>query len=94
VSIAWLAEPAPDRDVVISGRVRLARNLLHYPFPHRASEAQLEAIAQRLREALSAAGLTQAIDLSALSLQERARLVGARIISPALLQAQAHAGRC
>jgi hypothetical protein len=43
-----------------------------------------------LREALSAAGLTQAIDLSALSLQERARLVGARIISPALLQAQAH----
>jgi protein arginine kinase len=56
VSIAWLAEPAPDRDVVISGRVRLARNLLHYPFPHRASEAQLEAIAQRLREALGAAG--------------------------------------
>jgi protein arginine kinase len=90
VSIAWLAEPAPDRDVVISGRVRLARNLLHYPFPHRASETQLEAIAQRLREALSAAGLTQAIDLSGLSLQERARLVGARVISPALLQAQAH----
>jgi protein arginine kinase len=70
--------------------VRLARNLLHYPFPHRASEAQLQAIAQRLRDALSAAGLTQAIDLSGLSLQERARLVGARIISPALLQAQAH----
>jgi protein arginine kinase len=90
VSIAWLAEPAPDRDVVISGRVRLARNLLHYPFPHRASEAQLQAIAQRLRDALSAAGLTSAIELSELSLQERARLVGARVISPALLQAQAH----
>jgi protein arginine kinase len=90
VSIAWLAEPAPDRDVVISGRVRLARNLLHYPFPHRASAEQLQAIAQRLRDALSAVGLTSAIELSELSLQERARLVGARVISPALLQAQAH----
>lgn len=88
VQIAWLTEPAPDRDVVISGRVRLARNLLHYPFPHRASPEQLQAIAQQLRDALGAAGLTDAIDLSRLTLQERARLVGARIISPALLGAQ------
>lgn len=88
VRIAWLTEPAPDRDVVISGRVRLARNLLHYPFPHRARPEQLQAIAQQLRDALDAAGLTDAIELSQLSLQQRAHLVGARIISPALLQAQ------
>jgi len=83
-------QPAPDRDVVISGRVRLARNLVHYPFPHRASEAQLHAIAQTLRDALRAAGLNREVELSRLSLQDRARLVGARVISPALLPELPH----
>ncbi len=86
----WLMQPAPDRDVVISGRVRLARNLVHYPFPHRASEVQLQAIAQTLRDALREAGLRREFELSRLSLQERARLVGARVISPALLPELPH----
>ncbi|MCS6918417.1 MAG: hypothetical protein NZM28_01450 [Fimbriimonadales bacterium] len=86
----WLTQPAPDRDVVISGRVRLARNLAHYPFPHRASEAQLEQVAHTLRGAFQEAGLNRAIELSRLSLQERARLVGARVISPALLPQLPH----
>ncbi len=74
--------------MVISGRVRLARNLLHYPFPHQADSQQLQAIAQQIRDALGVLGLTHAIELSSLSLQARARLVGARVISPALLEAQ------
>lgn len=90
VSASWLDAPAPDRDVVISGRVRLARNLARYPFPHRASEAQLESVARELTSALRAAGLVHAIELSRLCLQERARLVGARVISPALLTALPH----
>lgn len=86
----WLMQPAPDRDVVISGRVRLARNLVHYPFPHRASTAQLQAVAQVLTSALQEAGLTRAMELNCLSLPERARLVGARVISPALLPELPH----
>lgn len=86
----WLLQPAPDRDVVVSGRLRLARNLLPYPFPHRASDTQLETVAHTLREALARAGLPHALELSRLSLPERARLVGARIISPALLPEQPH----
>lgn len=86
----WLLQPAPDRDVVVSGRIRLARNLVHYPFPHRASEAQLQAVAHALREALEPLGLPYAIELSRLSLPERARLVGARVISPALLPELPH----
>lgn len=87
---SWLAHPAPDRDVVISGRVRLARNLIHYPFPHHASEAQLQTVASILSDALKQAGLTHAIELSRLSLNERAHLVGARVISPALLPELPH----
>ncbi|MCX7925091.1 MAG: hypothetical protein N2554_04690 [Fimbriimonadales bacterium] len=88
--MVWLTLPAPDRDVVISGRVRLARNLLQYPFPHQASEAQLQAIAYTLRRELQEAGLNHVLELSRLSLQERARLVGARVISPALLPELPH----
>lgn len=88
--LPWLRQPAPDRDVVVSGRVRLARNLAHYPFPHRASEAQLQAVVEQLHPWLAAAGLTRAVSLSQLRLAERARLVGARVISPALLPELPH----
>jgi protein arginine kinase len=90
--LGWLKEPAPYRDVVLSQRVRLARNLLHLPFPHVATEAQLEAIAKQLRAALEPLGLGAggAIELSRLDIDQRARLAGARLISPALLPALPH----
>jgi protein arginine kinase len=92
--LGWLKEPAPYRDVVLSQRVRLARNLLHLPFPHVATEAQLEAVAKQLRAALEPLGLGAggAIELSRLDIDQRARLAGARLISPALLPALPTAG--
>ena len=39
--LPWFAAGGQDADVVLSSRVRLARNLLHLPFPGRADEAQL-----------------------------------------------------
>ena len=35
----WLGESGPDSDVVLSSRVRLARNLAGVPFVNRASDA-------------------------------------------------------
>lgn len=92
MELGWLREPAPYRDVVISQRVRLARNLLHLPFPHRANEAQLQEAAQQLRGALEPMGLGAGgvIELSRLRMDERARLAGARVISPALLPSLPH----
>lgn len=89
-SALWLNLPAPDKDVVISGRVRLARNLLDYPFPHRAREIELQQVADTLHAALQPHGLTTAIALNTLSQHERALLVGARILSPMLLEALPH----
>jgi len=85
--VRWLDRSAPDRDVVISGRVRLARNLLELPFPHRATREQLAEVVGMLRPLLEAEGLNgTAIALETLSVHARALLVGARVISPSLLE--------
>ena len=40
----WLKGTGPNPDIVMSSRVRLARNLAKYPFPHWASAEQLEGV--------------------------------------------------
>ena len=40
----WLKGIGPNSDVVISSRIRLARNLNKFPFPHWASKAQLNTV--------------------------------------------------
>ena len=39
-TIRWLAPEAPESDVVISSRIRLARNLAEYPFTTKAGEQE------------------------------------------------------
>ncbi|HKX46367.1 MAG TPA: hypothetical protein VJP77_06665, partial [Planctomycetota bacterium] len=46
---AWLSEPGPLGDVVVSCRTRLARNLAAYPFVNRLNDRQAHEIADRLR---------------------------------------------
>ncbi len=40
----WLKGSGPNSDIVMSSRIRLARNLAKYPFPHWAKPAQLEKV--------------------------------------------------
>ena len=51
----WLRGTGPDSDIVISSRIRLARNVEGFPFLVRADRAQRQAIEERLREAVLAA---------------------------------------
>ncbi len=46
----WLRGSGPMHDVVISSRIRLARNLAGMPFLSRCSEEQMREIEQRLRQ--------------------------------------------
>ena len=48
----WYVDTGPDSDVVISSRVRLARNFNNYPFPHRSLPEQQEQIIKETCEAL------------------------------------------
>lgn len=51
--LKWFEETGDNEDVVISSRIRLARNLSKYPFPTRMSEQQSEMLLEELRESLS-----------------------------------------
>lgn len=48
----WLKGTGPESDIVMSSRVRLARNLAHYPFVGRASETERSEIEGFLRSRL------------------------------------------
>src|SRR6185295_428968 len=48
----WLRGTGPEADIVISSRIRLARNLSTFPFTSRASAHQKAEVEQMLRERL------------------------------------------
>lgn len=47
----WLKGTGPNSDIVMSSRIRLARNLAKYPFPHWATSEQLEAVISDFEQA-------------------------------------------
>ena len=49
----WLKGTGPEAEVVVSTRIRLARNLANYPFTNRASLAQKTEIEGKLRETVA-----------------------------------------
>lgn len=86
----WYEKSGDCGDVVISSRVRLARNLRRYPFPNRASAQQKSEIEQKIREALlstgnAAAGSFQYIALDSLSEEAAVSLAERHLVSPEFL---------
>jgi protein arginine kinase len=58
----WLRGTGPESDVVVSTRIRLARNLADFPFTNRASHPQKGEIVQRARDAITKASLQSRLD--------------------------------
>jgi protein arginine kinase len=52
----WLKGTGPNSDIVISSRIRLARNLNRQPFPHWANKKQSEQVADAIIEAAGRVG--------------------------------------
>ncbi len=48
----WVSQTGPDRDVALSSRVRMARNLSGIPFPERADETEKKRVLDLCRSAL------------------------------------------
>ena len=46
----WLRGSGPESDIVISSRIRLARNLANFPFIRRCTDHDRAAIEQNVRE--------------------------------------------
>lgn len=49
----WLRSTGPNSDIVMSSRIRLARNLSKYPFSHWASKKEQEEVLQITKQAVS-----------------------------------------
>ncbi|HPP53738.1 MAG TPA: protein arginine kinase [Thermoguttaceae bacterium] len=85
----WLKGSGPESDIVISSRIRLARNLASYPFMSRATEADRQRIQETLKEAILAspdASQCIYIDLEQLDLLDRQLLVERQLISRELAE--------
>ncbi len=78
---AWLGVDAPLGDIVISSRVRIARNLRGYPFPHHASSHQLLDVLRSVRKATENCPIPLVAN-STVTEAERDFLLGSRLLSP------------
>jgi protein arginine kinase len=80
----WLRGTGPESDIVISTRIRLARNLASFPFTHRASQSQKTEIESLLRERITHLDLPHPlryIGVTQLSALDRQLLVERQLIS-------------
>ena len=87
----WLGDDGPESDVVISCRVRLARNLVGFPFVVRASDAQRRELVQLSREVVLQSDLSQEmiwVDLAESTARDRQLLVERHLISRHLAEAE------
>ena len=99
--VAWLKEGGLDSDVVVSSRVRLARNLAGFPFLNRASATQKAEIEKTARDALlrsACAPELQYFSMCDLPPSDRQLLLERHLISRELAEAEhpcgAAIGRC
>src|SRR5262245_59753529 len=82
--VSWLASAGKDPDVVISSRVRLARNLAGFPFLTRATRTQRQAILDRVRErvrSVRAEGRLLWADVHSTTQSDRTLMVERHLIS-------------
>lgn len=80
----WLRGSGPESDIVISSRVRLARNLAEFPFISRASEADRTEIEKILRDRvleIQESGELEYVDVNELKVIDRQFLVERQLIS-------------
>lgn len=85
----WMVGKGPDSDIVVSSRVRLARNLSEIPFPHRLSEEQAKGMISQIHETVD--GFPREYGMSFHYLRDvaplqRKVLVEKHLISPAFIQ--------
>lgn len=87
-NVAWI-EPADGRQIVISSRLRLARNLANRPFPNRLNDEQAAGLGQEVLAALVAAAPNegwQTLALDEIFEREKGVLLEKHLLSPDILQ--------
>ncbi|MBS4031130.1 MAG: protein arginine kinase [Clostridiales bacterium] len=86
----WMEGTGPDGEIVLSSRIRLARNIMELPFPYLASDSQTESVNHQLKQ-VSAKLSDELGDIEFLRMSEipslqRQVLVEKHLISPLLVK--------
>ncbi|WP_419161987.1 ATP--guanido phosphotransferase [Candidatus Palauibacter sp.] len=90
--LAWIEEPGPDNDIVVSSRVRLARNIQGYSFSSHATGEEREILLDKAREAAAGAGVLDEVDfweIANLDAFDRLLLLERRLVSKELISGPA-----
>lgn len=85
IPLAWLSGGDREGDIVLSSRIRLARNIAEYPFPGRCGEKKRQEIAGKILERLSRTrviNVSKTWEMEGLDELEREVLVERHLISP------------
>ncbi|KPU42664.1 putative ATP:guanido phosphotransferase [Oxobacter pfennigii] len=87
----WIESKGPDSNIVLSSRIRLARNISGYHFPHVMNDEESKKIIKKLstfmlKENRMPAGNFQLIEMADISHIERMSLVEKHVISPRLAE--------
>lgn len=91
----WLKGTGPESDIVISSRIRLARNLSEYPFVRRCTDSDKRAILRSARQAVEAIEdwkSVEFVDVEPLSDLDRHFLVERQLISRELSEVEGPRG--
>lgn len=94
-SAVWLDGSGPESGIVLSSRVRLARNLSDVSFTNRSSEKEQQSVLEQFRRASQEAGILRRgamLQISHLSMLDRAFLQERHLISPALMKMDLDSG--
>jgi protein arginine kinase len=93
---SWMSEDGPDSDIVLSSRIRLARNLQEYKFPTLSTNEEASAIIHTLEQVVQNLRYSSKIEMLKMDelqpLQKRV-LVEKHLISPHLAEDSSH-GAC
>ncbi len=85
----WVRDEGIDDEVVLSSRLRLARNLKEIPFPHKANEEQLQKVYEKVELALEQQtdfGELEMIKFEEISPLERLALMEEHLCSPQFIE--------
>jgi len=91
----WLRGSGPESDIVISSRIRLARNMADYPFVRRCNEQDRSTIEKMLRDRIVQADEFQSVgylDVDELPSVDRQFLVERQLISRELAEGEGPRG--
>ncbi|MED4207030.1 protein arginine kinase [Neobacillus mesonae] len=88
---SWMSEEGPDSDIVLSTRIRLARNFEQYKFPTLFSHEEAKQITSEMERVLQTAGLQkfgrmELLKISDLQPLQKRVLVEKHLISPHLAE--------